>query len=696
MILKMTICNLFKPKPNLTEKEVSHGLRMMTWEGITSNGFTSITTSGFLAAYALALGADNVQIGILAALPFIMQLLQIPAVLLIEKTRRRKSIAVVSWFIAQLLWFPIALIPLFMGVPGAGAVSALLGFVAIRGVVSAVTNCSWNSWTRDLVPQHILGKFYSRRLALSTTVAAVFGLVAAFFVDYYRGQVAPDNAVFGYTWILLFGAFFLGLLSPVFMARMPEPLMQFPQGPRTSLWTNLIKPFQDSNFRRLMQFLLCWGFALNLAVPFFVVYMLQRLQMSLTTVIALAVLSQISNILFLRVWGSLTDRFGSKVILSLCASLYILVILGWTFTTMPEKYFLTMPLLVVLHIFSGIAAAGVTLTVGTLGMKLAPEGQATSYLTGASLATNLGAGLGPLIGGFLAKFFIDHVLTLDFTWAGAGQSLQLGIVHFTGFDFLFVIAFIIGLITLNGLAHVREQGEVKREIVLNELMAQTSASSGGVSSSPLLGITNVFPFVYLRKIHGFDVAIGVIAYQLAETTKKIAKQAARSRDFSARISRALEKGLTRTWNTKKEIPSHASSFADQAAQGAMQAAAESSHDTVSLIHPTVAGIINAMSQTNANPEDIIRGVVRGVIKVAITSGEDIVISVNETVSSVLEASRKFGLDEKYVTIITVQAALSTARAVDLKAETQLRDSLSPELQAYLKESDLKTENQSSG
>ena len=34
-------------------------------------GFFSITTSGFLAAYALALGANNFQIGVLASIPLV-------------------------------------------------------------------------------------------------------------------------------------------------------------------------------------------------------------------------------------------------------------------------------------------------------------------------------------------------------------------------------------------------------------------------------------------------------------------------------------------------------------------------------------------------------------------------------------------------------------------------------------------------
>jgi hypothetical protein len=149
-----------KPKPTLSDQDVRHGLRMMTWEGIASLAMFSVTTSGLLAGFVLALGANNFQIGILAAIPFIMQLLQIPSLWLVEQLRWRKAISVLSWLPAQLIWVLVALIPFYVGVPSQAAVGLLLGLMVVRGLLSAVTNCSWNSWIRDLVPQSIMGSFF--------------------------------------------------------------------------------------------------------------------------------------------------------------------------------------------------------------------------------------------------------------------------------------------------------------------------------------------------------------------------------------------------------------------------------------------------------------------------------------------------------------------------------------------------------
>jgi MFS family permease len=132
-------------------------------------------------------------------------------------------------------------------------------------------------------------------------------------------------------------------------------------------------PIQDRNFRQLMNFLFFWGFAANLAMPFFTIYMLQQLGFPLSALIALNTLSQLAFVLFLRVWGAFVGRFGSKAVLSLSASLYLLAIVGWTFTTLPEPYFLTIPLVIVLQVFAGVAAAGVNLSMTSIGLKLAPR-----------------------------------------------------------------------------------------------------------------------------------------------------------------------------------------------------------------------------------------------------------------------------------------------------------------------------------
>lgn len=636
----MRLGALFAPKPTLSDQERASGLRWFTWQGMVSMGFGSITSSGFLTAFALVLGANNLQVGILAALPFLTQPLQIPAIVLVEKLRRRKLISVVMWGLAQLLWFPIALIPFFLEVPHAGAVSTLLGLMAVRGVLSAVFGSAWNGWLRDMVPQQILGRFMSRRLALANVTAMVFGLGAALFVDFWKGQVSVESQVFAYAYALLFGAVTLGMSAPVFMAMMPEPLMQAPQGPKTSLWSGIAAPFRDSNYKHLLRFLFFWGLAINLATPFFAVYMLSRLGLPLTLVMGLSVLSQLFNVIFLRVWGPLSDRVGIKGVLSVCASLYLLVVLGWTFTSMPERYFLTIPLLVVLHALAGIASAGVSLTTGTIGMKLAPEGRATGYLAAAALANNLGAGIGPLIGGRLADFFSVHSLSLDFTWASPGSSFNLPALNLTGFDFLFSMAFLLGLLTMNSLTALREEGEVGREVVLEALLAPARDLTRPMSTVPGLAFLSHFPYGYLRRvpIPGLDVALGVTAYQIAEAARLATLAVTRGRGATLRLIGVLENTVSRIWKGNDVNEAHAMEVARQVGRGTIHAVEQSLVDAGQLAHQAVLGVVRALGRKHVGPRHALRGVGYGVVQGALEAG----IDPREAVSRALEAAKQAG------------------------------------------------------
>ncbi|MBN1862184.1 MAG: MFS transporter [Dehalococcoidales bacterium] len=677
----MRLPNIFKPKPTISDQEVTSGLRWLTLEGSVSLGFNSITTSGFLAAYALALGANSLQIGILAALPFLMQILQLPAISLVEKFRQRKAMAVISWFIAQSFWIPISLIPKFMAVPSGTAISLLLALMAIRGLFHASTNAAWNGWVRDLVPQTILGRFFSRRLVFATITGVAFSLAAALFVDYWQNHAAAGSTVFGYTYVLLFGALCLGLLSPIFMSRMPEPLMQPATGPQVPLRQRVMAPLKDSNFKKLVQFLFSWNFALNLAVPFFAVYILQRLGMSLTWVIVLSITGQMFNILFLRVWGNFVDRFGNKVVLSICASLYLVVIGGWIFTTMPEKHFLTIPLLFVLHIFAGIANAGATLTVGTIGLKMAPKGEATSYLAASSLATNLGAGLGPLVGGLMAIFFSTRQLNINVSWMAPASTSQFTIISISGYDFLFAISFIVGLITLSILARLKEEGEVSREVMLESLMFPTREFSRPMSSVPAFNLAANFPFGNLRRVPvGLDAVLGVTAYQIAEIGRVATMAAVRGRRVTKKINQSLQNGLSDIWKDKEaEVRVHGAEISRQVARGAVHIADDKSVDTGQVAAAVIAGVVKASTQAGADPLDAILGASQGVIQGTAEAHGDLATVTARTIETAKGLAVEAGVSETLIAVEAAQNALETAEAIGSEAVAQVTEGI-PEIE----------------
>ena len=82
-------------------------------------------------------GANNFQIGILAALPFISQIVQLPVILAVERFRRRKAMGLPAWLLANLMWLPIGAVLFLIDTPGPGAGRAGDRTTGAAGVVSS-------------------------------------------------------------------------------------------------------------------------------------------------------------------------------------------------------------------------------------------------------------------------------------------------------------------------------------------------------------------------------------------------------------------------------------------------------------------------------------------------------------------------------------------------------------------------------
>jgi MFS family permease len=204
------------------------------------------------------------------------------------------------------------------------------------------------------------------------------------------------------------------------------------------------------------------------------------------------------NLAFLRIWGRVSDRFSNKSVLRVSGPLFIFCILAWTFTTLPEKHFLTVPLLVAIHVSTGISMAGVTLASGNIGLKLAPRGQATAYLAGASLVNSLAAGTAPILGGLFADFFGQRELSMTLSWMSPHRTLVFQTLNLQQWDFFFFGAFVLGLYSLHRLAMVREVGEVEERIVVQEIIAEARKTARNLSIVGGLGHMIVFPFAIVR------------------------------------------------------------------------------------------------------------------------------------------------------------------------------------------------------
>ncbi|MFA5222424.1 MAG: MFS transporter, partial [Methanoregula sp.] len=212
---------MMNPKETLNDDDIQKGLSYVLRDGLATQAMVTLTSGVFLVAFGLQLGASNTVIGLLAAIPPLAELIQMPAISVVEKVRNRRLICVGASIIARLFWVVIALSPFLFG--PAAAVPVLLVALTLYGCISAISHCSWNSWMRDLVPQEILGSFFSRRMSLALALGIIISLGASFIIDFIeRNPAYPPGTAYS---IIFIGGFIAGLFGIWYMSRIPEPLM---------------------------------------------------------------------------------------------------------------------------------------------------------------------------------------------------------------------------------------------------------------------------------------------------------------------------------------------------------------------------------------------------------------------------------------------------------------------------------------
>ena len=357
------------PKAAVTERELTRGLRWLMADAAFATAVGALNSGVVLVAYALWLGAPNTVIGLLAALPFWTQFLQAPAVSLVERLRMRRLISVIALFAARLALPLMALLPV---IPDRRiALALLVAGETVHCSLNAVGACSWNSWIRDLVPERRLGGFFARRSIWAALIGAAGNLIAGVAL---QSQNASRGEGSGLVFTALYGVGFLSSLVSTFsLAQVPEPAMEEAQ-PKRTLVSLLSAPLKDANFVRLIRFLVSWQFAVNLATPFFTVYFVQQLGLGMGYVVGFSIVSQAANILVLRTWGRLSDRFSNKTVLAWAAPAFLVFIAAMAWASGIKDRASLVAYLAVLHFGMGVASAGVGLACGNIALKLAPRG----------------------------------------------------------------------------------------------------------------------------------------------------------------------------------------------------------------------------------------------------------------------------------------------------------------------------------
>jgi MFS family permease len=325
-------------------------------------------------------------------------------------------------------------------------------------------------------------------MAWGTIIGLCLTLGGGFFVDAWP-TFSGRPPLEAYSVLFSIGILF-GLTGVVAITRLPEPPME---GNHSESFRALVRlPLRDAGFRPLLGFVAFWNFSINLAAPFFVVYMLERLMLPMRAVTALIVLQQLVHVLSVRIWGTLSDRFSNKAVLSTSLPLAIAAVAAWSFTTLPERYALSIPLLIAIQIGIGFSLSAIPLSITNLALKQSPPGLTHAYMTMADLAGAPSGAIAPLLGGWMMDFFAGRHFALTLEWSNPINQFSVHVLSIRGLDFVFLISAAAGLFAAQWLALIPEPGETgkifwefKEEL---SLPFRRSPSTAVFGENDLLGV----------------------------------------------------------------------------------------------------------------------------------------------------------------------------------------------------------------
>lgn len=462
----------------MAEEVVSRSLqRNLSLDGVMTRAMEGLTSGTVLAGLLLALGAGSFVIGIAAAIPFLAQAAQIPALALTFRVRSRRAIciaaAATSRFLLVIGGITCVLLP-----PKTGLV-VLIVFLAASSVAAAVAAFAWAYWMRDLVPSHSYGTVFARRFAWQSGIGLVAALSAGALLTFGGG----DKVGF----VLLFAVGGVaGVAGLWFVARLPDVQLNPADGPEST--ARLVKRLFARGERAPLVFAALWGLSATMAIPFVPIFLLADLHASFLLVTSLTAASVLAALVTAPAWGRLTDRVGCKPVLAFAAAASAVAVLGLVLVENTAT-----PALVILfgvHVVMGATLAAAEIAIGKLIARMAPFNRAGGFLAAAGMARSLASGGGVLVAGIVASIASTRALTLLVQWNSGDALHTIGTIHVTHYDFVFALSALLMLYAAHRVLALPEP-EVRDDVnVIRELHAEL------VGLSPFRGARSVARFAH--------------------------------------------------------------------------------------------------------------------------------------------------------------------------------------------------------
>ncbi|PWH13933.1 MAG: hypothetical protein DDG60_09490 [Anaerolineae bacterium] len=258
----------------------------------------------YLTLYLLAIGASGAQVGWFNSLSSLAAALALlPGAFIVEKYGRRKEFTVIyGGLLARIMLLLMALAPLPLS--GQPLIWLVITLGVIRSAAGNLAFPAWMSITGDIVPMEGRGRYFGSRNFVM--------VIASIVVTYLMGEfITRVGSLQGYQLALVL-SFVTGMISTYFFWRIRDAAGSQPV--QSEMRLSLREVWHDFRSSPLFfQFCLTmavWNLSLNIAGPFFNVYMAQELGFTAAMIGVATIAASVARVLTQRKMGELADRLG--------------------------------------------------------------------------------------------------------------------------------------------------------------------------------------------------------------------------------------------------------------------------------------------------------------------------------------------------------------------------------------------------
>ena len=367
-------------------------------------------TTAFLPVFILAIGANNVWVGLFSSIPyFAMMLAQIPGAFSIQLLPR-KVIYLATTGVSRLFWIGVVISPALYG---AKSIYYAALFYFVCKLLEYLADSAWTTMLADVVPTAIRGTFIGHRMVLMGLAGTVAYLIGGYLLDLF-----PKGDLWGFYIVFLVGMG-IGLLSTLSYTRFDEPTKHEHEHYHMKEFFTM-----KGDFAKFNLFIFWFYFAYMIVGPFFTVYMLKNLGISNTFFVVTTGVSTIARLLSQQYIGRLSDKVGDKMIMMFVCVATAIVPFTFYFIT-PANLWLLIPV----HIFSGVAWAGFDIAILNLLLDFSDGKKQPVRIAEMQMVTSLAIVISPIVGGYLADHAIFAMGAIPFLFL-LGSGMRLASVFF--------------------------------------------------------------------------------------------------------------------------------------------------------------------------------------------------------------------------------------------------------------------------